>query len=1079
MIRIQEKIVGIGITLVIVLLITIAFLSFRQTSRTNSATSRIDYTSGVLFRLSDLYNTTIQHAGAARNYAFSGKQEDIQKMQSTSTELVSKLNELTKLVGNNAKKQTQADSLAKYIKRRIDFSQQIINAGKEKGQPAAFELYQGGLGREFNNMIHLFIQQMQAEELSSLQLDEQRNAKAINRINSYLFGLLIVILILIFVLVQKSRMDIAKRREAEYNLKNFNEQLQLQVKEKAAELTGLFERITDGFIALDKNYCFTYVNKKAGELTGRHPSTFTGKNIWDEFGNYITPAFRDVIHKAMNQQEYIYFEEYSEAYGRWFEDHLYPSPEGLSIFYRDISERKRAEEAIRKSEERYRALIEQASDAIMITDNRGNFLDVNTSFCTQFGYTKDELMGLNVGKVIDAEQLKNDPVRFDLLMAGETITRERMMIHKDGHIIEVEANVKMLPDGRMLAIARDITERKKISAEKERARYLLNERIKELTTLYKTGQILQTEEKTIQAILQEIVFILPGGWQYPDITGARITLGETQFATPNFADSPYKQTADFKTFDNIPGRLEIVYLEERPPETEGPFLAEERNLINMLAEMLRIYFIRKSSAEQIVKEKNLSDTIINTLPGVFYLRSLINGKCLRWNNNFQAVTGATKEEIASSDLYDFIAPEDKPEAEKGVQKAIAEGTSAIEACFVTKNGNVPYFITGIRITYENQPCLMGTGIDISSLKKAEKELRLSEQKYKLLFENNPLPIIVFSRIDFRVLEINAAAIRHYGYSNEEFLQMDARDLRPKEEIARFEEKVKDPIGGGGNLGTWRHKKKDGSLIDVEISGHEIIYRDSPARLVLCNDVTEKLKAEENLKRSYEEIRQLASNIEKIREEEKIKIAREIHDELGQQLTGLKMDVSWLSKKLNAGDTILQDKIKEIMLLLDETVKSVRRIASELRPGMLDDLGLVAAIEWQSEEFEKRSGMRVAFSHSMQNDKLPAYLSTGLFRIYQESLTNVARHAKAHNIAVSLYQLNDEVLLKISDDGKGFDAKEIANKRTLGLLGMKERTMMMGGKYEIMSERGKGTTVTVTVSLTRENAEKVQTKTESM
>lgn len=1079
MIRIQEKIVGIGITIVIVLLITIAFLSFRQTGRTNSATSRIEYTRNALLRLSDLYNTTIQHAGAAREYAFSGKDDDIQKVQSTAIELVSKLNELTKLLGNNPRKQHQADSLAKYVKRRIDFSQSIINTGKEKGQAAAFLLYQGGLGREFNNMIHLFIQQMQADELSSLQLDEQNNAKGINRINSYLFGLLVVILILIFVLVQKTRMDNAKRKEAEHNLKNFNQQLQQQVKEKAAELTGVFERITDGFIALDKNYCFTYVNKKAAEITNREPAAFIGKNIWEEFGDVLSPAFRGVIVQAMNEQKYISFEEYSAPYGRWFEDHLYPSHDGVSIFYRDISERKRAEEAIRKSEERYRALIEQASDAIMITDNRGNFLDINTSFCDKFGYTKDELMGLNVSKVIDADQLENDPVRFDLLMAGEAIFRERKMVHKDGHIIEVEANVKMLPDGRMLAIARDITERLRINAEKERVRYLLNERIKELTTLYKAGQILQAEEKPVQIMLQELVSMLPSGWQYPDITAAKIILGESEYTTPNFADSPYKQIAGFKTFDHIPGRIEIVYLEERPVETEGPFHAEERKLINMIAEMLRIYFIRKNAAEMIVKEKNLSDTIINTLPGVFYLRSLVDGKCLRWNNNFEVLTGATKEEIANSGIYDFIAEEDRERTEKAVQVAVAEGSNALEARFITKKGNTPYFITGIRISYENQPCLMGTGIDISSLKNAEEELRLSEQKYKLLFENNPLPIIVFSKIDLRILEVNVAAISHYGFSKEEFLQMNAKELRPREEFTRFEEKVRDPIGSGGYLGTWRHRKRDGSFIDVEISGHEIIYRDTPARLVLCNDVTEKLKAEENLKRSYEEIRQLASNIEKIREEEKIKIAREIHDELGQQLTGLKMDVAWLSKKLNAADTLLQGKIKEIMLLLDETVRSVRRIASELRPGMLDDLGLVAAMEWQSEEFEKRSGIKVGFSHSMQNDKLPTHLSTGLFRIYQESLTNVARHAKANNTAVSLYQLNDEVILKISDDGKGFDAKEISNKRTLGLLGMKERTMMMGGKYEITSVRGKGTTVTVTVSLPQEYSEKAKPKTETL
>jgi signal transduction histidine kinase len=154
---------------------------------------------------------------------------------------------------------------------------------------------------------------------------------------------------------------------------------------------------------------------------------------------------------------------------------------------------------------------------------------------------------------------------------------------------------------------------------------------------------------------------------------------------------------------------------------------------------------------------------------------------------------------------------------------------------------------------------------------------------------------------------------------------------------------------------------------------------------------------------------------------------------------------------------------------------VRRIASELRPGLLDDLGLVAAIEWQSEEFEKRSGIKTHFSSTVNDVGIPARLATAFFRIFQESLTNVARHAQAHEIIATLEQRNDKLVLQIKDDGKGFDAKEIENKKTLGLLGMKERTMMMGGKYEINSRPGKGTTVTVSVSLAKSNGKEVKNK----
>jgi signal transduction histidine kinase len=205
----------------------------------------------------------------------------------------------------------------------------------------------------------------------------------------------------------------------------------------------------------------------------------------------------------------------------------------------------------------------------------------------------------------------------------------------------------------------------------------------------------------------------------------------------------------------------------------------------------------------------------------------------------------------------------------------------------------------------------------------------------------------------------------------------------------------------------------------------------------------------------------------VREEEKIKIAREIHDELGQQITGLKMDISWLSKKLEPENKALYEKTKDILSLLDETVKSVRRIASELRPGILDDIGLVAAIEWQSNDFQKRSGIKTKFNCSNKDLLTPPDISTGLFRIFQESLTNVARHANATEIVASITRTNNKIILEIKDNGKGFDVSTISHKRTLGLLGMKERTMIMGGEYKILSEKGNGTTVVVSVPLTEE------------
>jgi signal transduction histidine kinase len=234
--------------------------------------------------------------------------------------------------------------------------------------------------------------------------------------------------------------------------------------------------------------------------------------------------------------------------------------------------------------------------------------------------------------------------------------------------------------------------------------------------------------------------------------------------------------------------------------------------------------------------------------------------------------------------------------------------------------------------------------------------------------------------------------------------------------------------------------------------------------VLANDVTEKYIAEEKLKESYESIRTLTGHLQNVREEERLHIAREIHDELGQLLTVLKMDVSWLNKKIDPDNNFAKGKLSEILSLIDTTVKTVRRIASELRPSLLDDLGLLAAMEWHLEEFERRSGILAELHLPESELPLPDALKIGLFRIFQESLTNVARHSGAKKVNVSLKQEDKQLILTITDNGNGFEENPEAAKKTLGLLGMKERTMMMGGIYGIEGVKGEGTTVTVIVPL---------------
>lgn len=935
--------------MVIVSIIIIAIFSVFQTRKVNDLGARFDDTRNVLLQLSGLYQTTINHASAARNYALNRQQEEIKRMEATSLALQSNFESIKSSLRQDSLESTLIDSLEKYIGKRVEISAEMVDVGRRFGLDSAASLYQGGRGREYNNAISGFIQDLQAQELKALGTIERTSTHRVSRLNYYLLGLLGVILILVTILVQKSRVDLALRRKTEAQLKNFNEQLQKQVYEKTAELTGVFERITDGFIALDKNFCFRYVNRKAGEMTNRDPATFIGRNIWEEFAGHISPVFRNALLKAMNEQVYVHFEEYSPAYNRWFEDHLYPSPEGISVFYRDITHRKMAEQAIQVSEERYRILVEEASDAIVLSDATGTILEVNNSGSEMSGYSREELIGKNLSLLVDPEELSRDPFRFDLLGFGTIVSRERNVRHKNGSSIEVEESVKLLPDGRIMAIVRNITERKKIWKENERIRYLLNQRIKELTTLYRAGQILQARNKNNDTILREMVSILPMGWQYPEIAAARITLGSLDCRTPNYDNGPHVQKTRFSLPNGEACEVEVVYLQQQPVEAEGPFLAEERNLINMIAEMLRIYFINQTAAEELLAEKNLMDSVMNSLPGVFYFYDT-SGRFLRWNERFEKVTGYSGAEIANCHPLEFFEGFDRELVNQKIAEVFEKGYAEVEAEFVTRDKRrIPYYFTGVSISINGTSYLLGTGIDITERKKAEDEVRISR---------------------------------------------------------------------------------------------------------------------ESLRRSYDDIRRLASSIENIREEEKIKIAREIHDELGQQLTGLKMDISWLGKKLDPADSSLQQKMHDILELLDETVRSVRRIASELRPGLLDDLGLIAAMEWQCQEFEKRSGMRIRFLFTGTDSGVSSKTATGLFRILQECLTNAARHARATEITVNLQLDESEAALQICDNGMGFDPREIESKKTLGLLGINERALMLGGKYRLISAPGKGTTVVVAVPLVR-------------
>lgn len=246
---------------------------------------------------------------------------------------------------------------------------------------------------------------------------------------------------------------------------------------------------------------------------------------------------------------------------------------------------------------------------------------------------------------------------------------------------------------------------------------------------------------------------------------------------------------------------------------------------------------------------------------------------------------------------------------------------------------------------------------------------------------------------------------------------------------------------------------------------------SPARLAAANrelekEVRRREQAEDEQRGSFEQLRVLAARIQTTREEERARVAREIHDELGQALTAIKIDLSALLPNAATGPGPGWQRQQAIFRLLDEAIRSVQRIATDLRPGVLDDLGLVAAVEWLVEEFQGRTGVEGHVNLPNADLAVDAERATALFRILQEALTNVARHARATRVIVRLTEEDGDLRLEVRDNGGGIAQERLAAGRSLGVLGMRERAMMLGGEFSIGGTPENGTTVTVRIPQAR-------------
>ena len=310
-----------------------------------------------------------------------------------------------------------------------------------------------------------------------------------------------------------------------------------------------------------------------------------------------------------------------------------------------------------------------------------------------------------------------------------------------------------------------------------------------------------------------------------------------------------------------------------------------------------------------------------------------------------------------------------------------------------------------------------------------------------------------------MLHFNRAALEMYGYSRSDVLWVREADL-----YAEPHKPGPSAIDGIQFKGTQLHKKKDGSSFPVTLTSGYFVWGSNEVRLMAVHDITEGNNNRKELRRSREELRSLSACIISAREEERRSIAREIHDELGQTLTALKMDLDWLTGELPEGHNTILERIEAMNSLVKEAIRAMKRVVTKLRPGVLDDLGIAAALEWQAGEFQKRTGVICHLQLEPEDISISSEVATAVFRIFQESLTNIIRHAHATTVSTTFRRENDCLVLRIKDNGTGISTEQITSSTSFGLTGMRERAYIIGGELDIKQVRSGGTEVYLRVPL---------------
>lgn len=471
--------------------------------------------------------------------------------------------------------------------------------------------------------------------------------------------------------------------------------------------------------------------------------------------------------------------------------------------------------------------------------------------------------------------------------------------------------------------------------------------------------------------------------------------------------------------------------------------------------------IRDVSEEYRIREELgtarwLLDGVVESVPDALYAKDR-EGRYLMINSagaglfdmTVDEVVGLTDESLFTGEDAAGIRADDRRVMELGRPIRFREQAR-------THDGQVRYFdVAKAPLRREDGSVVGVVGIsrDVTERKKAARALEQSEEKYEKLFQATPLGIAVSTREDGRILDVNEGFEALLGYRREELFGRRAPDLGiwlEEEDRERLAGRIRR--GGEARELDVRLRREDGRVIEAEIFGEAIEVEGVPCIITVTRDVTERRRSQRELARSREKLQRYAAHITSARERERRQLARDIHDHLGQLLTVIKLKVSQLAgASLREGEEgPAPEAFREVARLIDQAVGDVRDLSTSLRPSALDQFGLVDAIRWQAEQFQERFDVEVTVEAAAERLPLGEDRDIHVFRVVQEALTNVGRHAGASRATVRMEREEGLLRVRILDDGGGVEPAAARKTDSHGLLGMEERAHVLGGTFDLLS-----------------------------